>query len=311
MISWVGSVISGSKGSSLVDNRRRVYDSLAIKKVNKSYGTNFKNFRPWMSNADLGLGAVSLGSDYTTRNFQLNENTLNQLSKIIGDDGKNLKMIHKNSNGRIGVLLPDNPNFKGQYQQLNSCIECLRKNNPFFYQRLESIVDEIIIQCSTDANYTLREGGTGLSSFDYRKGVFLSIPTSKYWEADLLINLWHELGHQSLITLQLDDKIINESHMSKVFSVIRNTERPAILSFHAMIACLFMLEFLVENHNWLISISSEKFIEDYIKGTRAKINCAIGTIKDLSLTDLGKAILNECMAMYIYSERYLVKCEVS
>ena len=308
-MSWRGSVISGSIGASLVSVKAYHWDITQLEDYKRDSKSNLKIYRPWMSHLEVSKIFRDFGDKYETKNFQLKKETLKNLSEKMDGGGKTLKSIHKNSNGKIGVLTPSNPSFSEQYQQLDYCLNLLKTNNPFFYRRLERIVDEIILQCSTEEKYTLRERGTGLSSFDYRKGVFLSIPTSKYWEADLLINLWHEVGHQSLITHQLDDKIINESHMSMIFSVIRNTERPAILSFHAMIACLFMLEFLTENHKWISKISSRDFVTDYIKFTRVKIKSAVNSLRELDLTDLGSAIINECMAMYIYSERFLAKCE--
>lgn len=305
MSSWKGKYLTGTEGSAFCLGLLHKQDAISIKRVNEYLSSNFSEYSPWMSHINELDVMKELDSLKKENDFILSSESLEKLNQVLSIEGHNLKRIHHDSNGKIGVCLKNQLNYSKDTNKLNECLVTLKDNNPEFYIRLKNYVSHIVLQTSSNDDYELRTDGTGLSSFNYRKGIFLSIPLSKYWEVEFFLNLWHEVGHQGMITLQLVDKIINESHFKKIFSVIRKSERPAILSLHAVIACAFMVDFLVENKKWLISLSSEEHIKNKIKENRDRLMDGIDKLSKVKFTDLGEGVLKECMALYIFSGDFL------
>lgn len=302
---WRGKYLTGAEGSAFCLALVHKQDLKAVNRVNEHLNSNFSKYSPWMSHVNELDLMKELNFLEKENDFILSSKSLDKLDQVISIDGHNLKRIHHDSNGKIGVCLKEQSNYLSDTKRLNYCLNMLKDKNPEFYIRLKNYVSQIILQTSTNTDYELRQDGTGLSSFNYRKGIFLSLPVSKYWEVELFLNLWHEVGHQALITLQLVDKIINESHFKKIFSVIRKIDRPAILSLHAVIACVFMLDFLVENKKWLISLSSEGYIKNKIKENRESLLKGLDHLAKIKFTDLGEGVIKESMALYIFSGDFL------
>lgn len=76
--------------------------------------------------------------------------------------------------------------------------------------------------------------------------IFLSFEdrdvTQGYSRVEMAIDLAHELGHHVLHLYQTADPLISSSLTSKVYSGVRKSLRPAIMSLHASAALAFMIE---------------------------------------------------------------------
>lgn len=146
-----------------------------------------------------------------------------------------------------------------------------------------------------DPDDVTRENGIGVSMLYARGAVFLSIPDAdEHKGLRLAINMAHEIGHQSLFNYQLSDKILNSDQLTPMYSVVRKTERPAIMSFHALTAVSFMIEFL----NDLIRSSSLNsteltFAKDVISKFKKDLRVGINVFSKANFTLLGKRMLSE------------------
>lgn len=297
---WSGKYLTGFNGYLFSQGIAKENDLVALRNVKKKLGLDVSKFEPWMSHVNDLENMSHLISLRKEDEFLLDHESLIVLSKVLSINGDNLKRIHHHSNDKIGVQSPNDSNYNENKIRLKSVLKLLNQKSPYFFIYLKNMVNQIVIQVSTDKKYKLREEGTGLSTFNYRRAIFLSIPNSEYWEVELLLNLWHELGHQTLINLQLLDKIILDSHTFKIFSVIRKKDRPAILSLHALVATSFMIEFLIENKKMLICLSSERIINDKLEMLSESLKEGLDKLKGLRYSELGNSIYKELIALYIY-----------
>lgn len=178
----------------------------------------------------------------------------------------------------------------------------LVQSNIIWKRRLEILVKEIIPQKGRDSSVKMRKNGAGLSSRKYRKGIFLSLPeTSDISQFELALNLAHETGHQALMTYQEFDKIIKDSHDKLIYSVVRETKRPAILSFHAMVAVMFMLDFIVTFEKRLGNMVEENYLKTRKRDLQNQLAVALKDLRSLDLTNVGEQILREALALSLYS----------
>jgi len=118
---------------------------------------------------------------------------------------------------------------------------------------------------------------------------------SEPWSViELAIDLAHELGHHVLHTYQTADRIISSDLTAPVYSGIKRTTRPAIMSLHASMALAYMLiaACCLQKRclDRLMSARLSKIIEDYA----TQQYHALSEIRaHCTFTALGKHILHD------------------
>ena len=123
----------------------------------------------------------------------------------------------------------------------------------------------------------------------------------------LLLNIVHEMGHLAIITYQNFDSIIEEELTKPIFSVIRKTNRPAILAFHAMVATIYMLEFLIDLKRSNITISTNKnYIHKRSQELIKSLQIALKHFRTTHFSILGNEIYSEARSVLALSK--LVLC---
>jgi hypothetical protein len=121
--------------------------------------------------------------------------------------------------------------------ELNALVESVRRTSAFFEHSIPSLLEIVV---------PLRQPrARGLSCDLFRGVVFLGYPTG-YSELNLALDLTHELGHQALGLLRSCDPLFLSDPGLPVFSEVRHTERPALLSLHAASAIAFMLRYALD-----------------------------------------------------------------
>jgi hypothetical protein len=154
---------------------------------------------------------------------------------------------------------------------------------------LEKIYNSVVNVCipmSVQNNSASTHGAKGV--------IFLSVPKVITFETilEMSIRISHELGHQVLIIYQSADRILESDLAEKVYSGVRMTERPAIQSFHALVALYFMLNFLV-NIKLDFSNDQNSLIKEKINDLTKKINDTTESLNKCKFTELGKALKHE------------------
>jgi HEXXH motif-containing protein len=156
------------------------------------------------------------------------------------------------------------------------------------------------------AKSELRDDGSGMSAHWLKGAVFLSCPISPTLRrVNLALNIAHELGHQVLMLYQDVDSLI-KNIQQPVYSTIRKTERPAIMSFHAIVAVYFMLDcvktLLADSQN-LLTAEETAFLESKLVALKREFLEGSFAIKDVEFTDLGLLLFNEMLQSYISQAR--------
>lgn len=134
-----------------------------------------------------------------------------------------------------------------------------------------------------------------MSSHQYRGGIFLGLPEKNdTCEIELAINLSHELGHQTLMIYQQADPLLVSDFGTPVYSAIRKTERPALMSFHAVAALVSMVEFLSGFVARKLGPSSiTLYAENRLSEVLSDLKIGIDSLKNTQFTDLGIRMMNE------------------
>jgi HEXXH motif-containing protein len=144
--------------------------------------------------------------------------------------------------------------------------------------------------------------GRGFSSHLFRGAIFLDPPASDEHRIEAYaINFAHELGHQALFVYQCADPIIDGALDAPVYSVIRRVPRPAILSFHAVVAAAYMAEFVGD---WLDAGAESTARLHYLRRRLAEnvelVENGAAALSVVQFTELGEQILDEMRGLVAY-----------
>lgn len=171
----------------------------------------------------------------------------------------------------------------------NSELKPLLKNNIKYFVPLKE----------NGPDHKFRVNGSGCSIHWIKGAVFLSLPYDKtHRKIELALNIVHELGHQALMIYQDIDEIIPEGLQKHVYSAVRKTTRPAILSFHALVAIYYMIVFVKQS----LKVQTNSFESEYLalKFDVLKKQFLAGAfaLKDIVFTDLGRNLFNEMISEF-------------
>lgn len=126
-------------------------------------------------------------------------------------------------------------------------LDWIRRIDESFETRAAELVKEVIPMGMRPPLTARSPYGRGVSSHLYRGGILIDLPEIvEHAEVELAINIAHELGHQALMVYQNADPIIDGDLRAPIYSAIREEYRPAIKSFHALVALAYMKEFAVK-----------------------------------------------------------------
>ena len=82
------------------------------------------------------------------------------------------------------------------------------------------------------------------------------------------------------------------------------TERPAILSFRALTASIYMLEFILANKNSISELCSSEYFSKRFNSIKGDVERGLNIFKNVNFTPLGQKIYNEFIALYIESKKH-------
>ncbi len=137
--------------------------------------------------------------------------------------------------------------------------------------------------------------GRGLSTHDYVGGIFSELPVPfPHEDIETAINLSHEIGHQALMVYQRCDRIIHGDLYTPVYSPIRETMRPAIMSIHANVASLYIVHFLeglLSSKN--LTLSQSNYASRRLVENKNKLSLGVSCLSILNFTPVGKKIISE------------------
>jgi hypothetical protein len=192
---------------------------------------------------------------------------------------------------------------KRNLQILKSAIDLVATTNDSWKIRFQSLA-RFIVPLKTIGK-GVRVGGVGFSSEFAKGAIFLSIPkTEKFPEIELSINLAHEMGHQSLMIFQSGDRIIDGDLGLPVFSGVRKTNRPAIQSFHAMIALVSMVEYALSrlDNPIPLSVDGQRYLRNRLEALLRDLAVAVAGFTNIPLTRIGQVLYGESRSLLAKAE---------
>ena len=138
----------------------------------------------------------------------------------------------------------------------------------------------------------------GYSTHLIRGAIFRSLPEDND-EYDVAIDIMHEVGHQVLQVWQSVDPILTTDPNAPVFSQIRQTDRPAIQSFHAAVALGYMryLQRSLPDDPGMQAAAGRRGAS-YSRILSYSLELAIESLRDnCQFTDVGEVMLREMEAV--------------
>lgn len=303
---WPGSRITGDEGTKLLNHFTRIQDDKDLDYVNSKLKSKFNVFNPWMSQKDELFKFSILSENYSYNQFRLINDESGLLSRrelFSCGNSFNIKSIQPESTSETAVM-PYNHSDRVKFvSMLEQSVKIITSRTDSLTSRFLFLINEIIPEVSENPSISLRENGSGLSTLYYRKGILLGMPTNKEVALfELSLNLAHEIGHQALMIYQLSDELIRDDHGTGIYSVIRLTKRPAILSLHAMMAVVYMLEFSFLRKEESLEIVCGSYFKSRVYELINLLRKALIELKSLNFTEFGEQIYFECASFLAWCE---------
>ena len=118
---------------------------------------------------------------------------------------------------------------------------------------------------------------------------------TKFTEIDFLVSFIHEVGHQALYLYQSSDDLLINADGILVYSGIRQTPRPAIMAFHAIVALVFMIKILssIVNSN-MYSPQEKKYAENERMKYKSSLSQSLFDLQTkCQFSELGSEFIRE------------------
>ncbi|MCP3930859.1 MAG: hypothetical protein GY909_17440 [Oligoflexia bacterium] len=274
--------ITGTTGTKRITLLNEKFESVCLARISNEKSANFSVYTPFMS---LGEGRENLPS------LLLEERTL------LVKDNEYLQYLRAFYTPPANRLI-DNRNtvefgFEKKKEDIfNSALELFNSSNSFVVNVFSSIVRNIIPMKTIESE--VRKEGVGNSNRESIGALYLSAPSAEPRHLQLAINVAHEVGHQALMLYQTSDSIIHPSELTKnVYSAVRRTDRPAIQSFHALVALVYMYDFVDSIELGKLSDFEKGFVETQKLKYKTWLKDNISDFKEINFTDIGKMIYDE------------------
>lgn len=297
-----GRWITGEKGTHRLIQLRNEVDKKDLS-LAPLFFEKKPSYSPWMS-SNLLRDRVKSWERVPEALLNLNENpqpilddkALSDIHNFFVSDGEvGLEAIGTETNRNIRVADPSNDWLNVSRRLFPAAISLIKDTRSTFDDRISGLCQCIIPLVPTDITAGRSKQGRGFSTQYFRGGIFLDPPDINEFQLDeLIINIAHELGHQALIVYQTADKIIEGDPHFPIYSVIRKTERPAILSLHAVVASAYMaemLEIIRENEHY--SMARKEYLSLRLEENINLVRLGLSSLKAVSFTKLGKSICHE------------------
>lgn len=279
----IGTWVTGSVGTVNLKNFTDQLHGKYLSKINQELNFNVNRYEPWMSlqtdrihNKLIGhfSGPVWIVSD---------QERLRLLSEILSSNFANLERFK----------IPESNEIPQDFSSaIGSALDLIYSVHSKWKLRFESLI-QIISPLASKDNTPLREMGSGTSVHWFKGCIFVSLPKKfAYRDIELSINLVHELGHQALMIYQNCDPILISDPMTPVYSAVRLTHRPALLSFHALIALAYMVEYLNE---LVLALDGERRVYAQHRGKelRSALKDGLERFEGIQFTTFGYALMSE------------------
>lgn len=264
----------------------------ALSQVAPLHGQAPSNYLPWMDSFLDHKSTDLIAPHRLEGKLLIDKKIFSAIENVFEKDGNTL-----------GFILPEEKSFRifREIAKSQELIAQYRNGLDLFFsagrywETLFSTLCSFVVPIYS-TRPSVRSGGVGFSTLRARGAIFLSPPSDlEHSHIELAINLSHELGHQSLMIYQGADPILEGDLNTPIYSVIRKTMRPAIWSFHAVVAIAFMVMFISDlMKNASLSNDEQAYLAERLDELRKSLAEGALTCKKLNFTPVGQRLFNEC-----------------
>ena len=281
--------ITGTIGTKKVTLLNEKFESVCLDRINSEKSNGFSVYTPFMS---LNEGREGLPRPLLKKKSLLVKDNeyLKQLSDFYIPPANNV--INNRNTVKFGFE-------KNKEEIYESALEFFNSSDSFVVNIFKTIVKNIIPMKTIEGE--VRKEGVGNSNRESIGALYLSAPSAEPRYIQLGINIAHEVGHQALMLYQTSDSIIQPSELTKnVYSAVRRTERPAIQSLHALVALVYMYDFVSSLELSSLTETEKYFIQTQETNYKKWLKANVLDFKEVNFTDVGNMIYSELFA-YIES----------
>lgn len=274
--------LTGNTGTNKIALLSGRFESVCLDRVNNESTVVYPDYTPFMS---LNEGRENLPRLLLEKKSLLVKD--NDYLKYISD------FYSPPANNRLGEKNTVEFGFdQSKEEEFDEALKFFVSNNSFVVDIFNSIVKNIIPMKTIESE--VRKEGVGNSNRESIGALYLSAPSAEPKYLQLAINIAHEVGHQALMLYQTSDSIIHPAELTRnVYSAVRRVDRPAIQSFHALVAVIYMRDFV----NSIDLSKLNDFEQEFIKRQHIQfiswLKANIWDFKKITFTDLGKMIYDE------------------
>lgn len=274
--------LTGNTGTNKIALLSGRFESVCLDRANNNSTVVYPDYTPFMS---LNDGRENL------------PRLLLEKKSLLVKDNDYLKHISDfyspPANNRLGDKNTVEFGFDQSKEEIfDAALEFFISNNSFVVDIFKSIVKNIIPMRTIESE--VRKEGVGNSNRESIGALYLSAPSAEPKHLQLAINIAHEVGHQALMLYQTSDSIIHPAELTRnVYSAVRRTDRPAIQSFHALVAVVYMRDFVNSIDLSKLNDSEKNFIERQHIQFIGWLKANIWDFKKITFTNIGKMIYDE------------------
>lgn len=290
---WLTGSIGTQRASELAD---ALWEKIKCN-TNQTLRTTYGHFVPWMSQSEWLIKAGDLLQCHELTDILTEPTILNKLRNLYKADGKGpLSLLSDAENLGVDIFPGEDGEDGPTHQLFLKAKHRVLATSPDFRIRFEHLNRTIVPLAQVNEKGTFR---TAFTSHDVKGAMFIVIPDvndDPHWKLHLELDMVHELGHMALIVYQSADRLLSSELSLPIYSGVRKTDRPAIMSLHAAIALTYQIEYLgdlIAQRN----LRRDKSIIDYAIGLkedlRRSLKDTLNGLERCQFTPLGWEIMEE------------------
>ncbi len=261
---------------SSIEKLVKATDQKLLKLVNRTFGTQYTRYSPWMS-IPAGMLRTATVFDWNPVSRFLEDEDYSKVKTVFYGINPDSELIPTHEEHDLQFKELSQEERQSFNQALKDAESRLFEANPAFGNLLELMLLKYL-PFETGGPRT----GSQAMSMLWLKGTVLWRNITQIPTDELAESLAHELAHQVIIHYQLNDELIKGDLNDPIYSGVRKTDRPAISSFHAVAALVYMIVFSDSIGN---GARKSELVEDLRKGLFA--------LRTLAFTPLGQQIYLE------------------
>ncbi len=264
-------------------------DQKLLSLVNRTYGTQYTQYSPWMSIPFRMLHQPTV-FDWApqSRRFELADHE--SVKTILDAIDPECEVIPTHENHEMHLLDLNVDQNKEFNQRIIEAESKLISVIPEFERLMDwMIVKHLPFKVHEEWKDEANDQNQAMSTLWFKGVVFSSFEPKVAMDV-LAESIAHEIAHQVIIHYQLNDVLIKGNLNEPVYSGVRKTNRPAIAAFHAAAALTYMILFADAIGN-----------QERKRELQENVEKGLFALRGIQFTPIGQKIYQEMHLVLEYS----------